>query len=390
MDRPVVQLDRKRANVLRSYRHPWVFSKGLAEKPDLPPGALVRVVCGKDHLGWAFYHPRNSIGLRMISFEERMPDRDFWRDRLRRALGLRKSALPGRSCYRLVHGENDGFPGLTADVYGPLLCIQVTTAGMENLKAEMAEWMAEATGAAAVYERSEGHARNQEGLAPANGFLMGEVSLPIEIEERGLFYAVDPATGHKTGFYLDQTDQRAWVEAHSKGKRVLDLCCYSGGFTLSALRGGAAEVLSVDSSAPVLELLAKNIERNGLATGKQRSHRADVFEFLKQNPDQTWDLVILDPPALAKSVRAEERARRAYRGLNRAACGWVAEGGRLLTFSCSGVVATETFRQSVFLGVRDSGRDAVIVGRFGAGPDHPVHLCFPEGEYLKGLALYFY
>ncbi len=390
MSEPKAVLTAKRAGILGNYRHPWVFSNGLAKKPRLPAGTLVHVVSQDGrHLGMAFYHPDNAISLRMISFTSETIDREFWISRLRRAFALRKAALPEKTlAYRLAHGENDGLPGLTLDVYGDVIVAQSVCSGMEPIKKLLAEAAADLVGGAAVYERSEGLARKQEGLAPAIGWLVGERSFPVEIEEHGLKFEVDPSKGQKTGFFLDQRGQRDWVANYAKGLDVLDLFCYTGGFTLNALRGGALRALSLDASAGALESLQRNLQANGLDGSRSESRKADVFRWLKETPDRLWDLVIVDPPALAKSVHAKESGRNAYRALNRDAAKWVKSGGVLLTFSCSGVIDAPTFHRSVFLGLRDAHREGLTIERFGAGPDHPVSLRFPEGEYLKGLAIY--
>lgn len=384
-----VILRKKRADVLESYRHPWVFSKGLAEKAAVEAGTQVRVVSQDGrHLGHGFYHPRNPIALRMVTFGAEPMDEAAWKARISQALAMRQQMLPKRSCFRLIHGENDGFPGLTVDCYGPLLVMQVNSAGFESFKAELGQWLLDATGAEAVYEASDGHARRQEGLPQSQGFLLGKVDMPITIEDDGFRFQIDPTQDQKTGFYLDQRPARAWVEQHAKGLRVLDACCYTGGFTLPALRGGAASVMSLDSSQRALDQLAVNLKTNGLDDGRQESLKADVFSHLKSPPAEDFDLVILDPPSLAKSVHAQDKARKGYRQLNRAAASWVKPGGKLLTFSCTGIVPTDVFGRSVFLGLRDARRDAQVIARFGPGPDHPENLTFPEGTYLKGLAVH--
>ena len=390
MEKHKVVLRANRANVLEAYHHPWVFSKGLAGKPDLSPGTQVRVVSQDGrHLGWGFYHPHNSIAVRMLTFDKDPMDEAVWRKRIRAALELRRTCLdPSQQNYRLIHGENDGFPGLSVDRYGDLLCMQVVSAGFEIMKADLAVWLREETGARAVFERSEGASRKQEGLPPSKGMLVGDYPFPFEIEEGGLRFAIDPGQGQKTGFFLDQYRQRQRVASLSRGRRVLDLCCYTGGFTLAALRGGAAHVCSLDSSAWALEQLQEGLERNGLDPQRQTSVKADVFDWLKHGEEEPFDLVILDPPALAKSLRDVERARMAYRHLNRDAAKFVVSGGQLFTFTCSGVIDAETFRKSVFLGLRDARRQGRVVAHFGPGADHPVDLCFPEGRYFEGLAIY--
>jgi len=390
MTLPTVQLKQKRAEILTHYRHPWVYSNGLQSRPELPPGSLVRVLAPGGHLlGHAFYHPHNAIALRMITFDATVPDASLWQSRLEEALGLRRALLP-RDCtaFRLIHGENDGFPGLTVDIYGPLACLQITTAGMAERRQMVAALLCAVVGVDAVYEKSDGHARRQEGLAPEHGFLVQDLSLPISIEEHGLTYTIDPRDDHKTGFYLDQRDQRGWVMQRADGLEVLDLCCYTGGFSLAALKGGALSVVSLDSSERALHGLAANLAANRLDASRQTSIKGSVFDFLREQPERDWDLVILDPPALAKSAGAARQALKAYRKLNGDAAARVRPGGCLMTFSCTGVVAEQDFRQSVFLGLRDADREARIIDSFHAGPDHPVHLNFPEGAYLKGLALY--
>ncbi|MDJ0840104.1 MAG: class I SAM-dependent rRNA methyltransferase [Acidobacteriota bacterium] len=390
MSQPTVTLKGKRATIMARYQHPWVFSMGIENKPRLAPGTLTRVVDpDKKPLGWGFYHPKGAIALRMISFSEEEPGPDFWQARIAGAFQMRRNLLgPDRHNYRLLNGEHDGFPGLTADVYGDLICIQVSTAGMDLLKPELAAMLVQQTGATAVYERSEGPAREQEGLKPTRGFLYGSRELPVTIQERGFQWTMDPEEGHKTGFYLDQHDQHAWVEARAAGKEVLDLCCYVGGFTLAALRGGADHVRSVDVSPRAVAALADHLARNGLHDGRQETVKADVFTWLKQKPDRQFDMVILDPPALAKSIKTAKNALKAYSRLQTHAARWVKPGGILFTFSCSGVVTLSEFQQSCFLGLRLAEREPMLIHRCGPGPDHPVNLRFPEGEYLKGLAVY--
>lgn len=387
---PQIILADKRASVLRHYRHPWVFSRGIQRADRAEPGALVAVKTRQGELiGQAFYHPDAALALRMVSFDDQPVDTAFWRARLSSAYALRQTMLADNvSAYRLVHGENDGLPGLTVDVYGDLAVLAITSHGMEGLRETIAELIVEITGCTAVFEVSVGHARQQEGLPERRAWLLGERDLPVEVQEHGFRYLVDPSQGHKTGFYLDQRPQRAWVQQLCANKRVLDLCCYSGGFTLAALRGGAKHVTSVDASATALDLLGQHLALNELNDGERHvSRKADVFEMLKTPPEEPYDLVILDPPALAKSVRKNDKALRGYRHLNRDVAPWVKNGGLLLTFSCSGVVSSADFRQSVYLGMRDADVDARLVRQLEPGPDHPVHLNFPEGSYLKGLAL---
>jgi len=390
MTEPYIALKGNRAAIMKRYRHPWVFSRGLAARPRLEPGSLVRVTgADKEHLGWAFYNPNNAIALRMVSFEEPRPDPAFWAARIEQALAMRRALFgEGRRAYRLIHGDHDGFPGLTADVYGDLIVVQVSGVGMERLKRELAPVLVEITGASAVFERSEGGPREQDGLKPAKGFLHGIHEFPFTLELHGYRWDIHPAEGQKTGLFLDQIDNHRWIEERAAGKDVLDLCCYSGGFTLAALRGNAAFVRSLDVSPRAIAALAVSLAHNGLAGERHESVQADVFAWSSKAPDRRFDLVILDPPAMAKSVKNAKSALKAYSKLQTAAAKWVKPGGTLLTFSCSGVVTLADFQQSVFLGLRMADREPMLISRFGPGPDHPVNLRFPEGEYLKGLALY--
>ena len=390
MARPKVILGHKRADILSSYHHPWVFSKGLAHKPKIARGEQVRVVSQDGrHLGWAFFHPDNAIALRMISFGKDPVEKEDWRTRLAETYAMRRQVLPkDRKNFRLIHGENDGFPGLTIDIYGKLACMQVTCAAFDLFKDELAQWLTEITGVTAVYERSDGHARKQEGLPSQQGFLIGSIDFPMAIEENGFQQFVDPAGDQKTGLFLDQYHQRQWVESMAQGRNILDLFCYTGGFSMAASRGGAASITAVDSSTRALEQVKQGFENNNLDASKLTTKELNIFQMLKGEAEASYDLVILDPPSLAKAVKMAENARRTYRKLHRDICKWVKPGGILLTFSCTGVINSETFKQSVFLGLRDAQRDAQQLRSFDAGPDHPVHLCFPEGAYLKGLALY--
>lgn len=360
------------------------------ERPALAAGSQVEVVTSEGlHLGWAFYHPKNAIALRMISFCDHPMDEAAWRSRINDSLTLRLRSMPAdRANYRLIHGENDGFPGLTVDLYGKLLCMQVSCCGFEDMKSDLALWLMEATGAVAVFEQSESHARKQEGLPPTRGFLAGSMNFPLEIQEAGFKFLIDPSQDQKTGFYLDQYPARQWVGQNAKGLGVLDLCCYSGGFTLAALRGGADRVVSLDSSARALASLSTALQCNDLTGDRQESIQADLFDYLKLPADESFDLVILDPPPLAKSLRAEERARKAYRKLTSQVSRHVKPGGLLLTFSCTGIISSDVFQRSIFLGLRDANREGRVLARFGPGHDHPENLCFPEGAYLKGLLLF--
>lgn len=387
-----IVLKEKRAEIMARYHHPWVFSGGIQRGKGQGPraGELVRVTNPKDQtLGWGFYNPKSAISLRMITFNDKQPDDGFWRHRLETALRMRRTLLgESRRNFRLLHGEHDNMPGFTADVYEDLIVVQVSCLGMDRIKGKLAQMMAEITGCKAVFERSEGPAREQDGMKPSRGFLVGEMDFPRTVEARGFKWNMDPIEGHKTGLYLDQLLQHDWVEARAENKTVFDICSYTGGFSLAALRGGAALVRSLDVSSRAVKGLKEHIALNNLEDGAHEVVNQDLFTYLRKDPDQQFDLVILDPPALAKSVKAAKNAARTYSKLQTDAAKWVKPGGVLLTFSCSGVITPAAFQQSVFLGLRAARRDPQVIHRCGPSPDHPVNLHFPEGEYLKGLGLY--
>ena len=385
----IVKLTEKRADILWSYRHPWVFSQGIATTIGKPyTGDIVEVKSLSDrHLGFAFYHASNNIALRMISFSQQPMTEQAWISRLEKTLEWRKSLGLDFDCLRLIHGENDGFPGLTIDKFGKLLVAQVTSAGMDNIKKMICEQLMKLTGATAVYEKSNTHARKLEGLPLINKFMLGHIQLPVHYKENGFEFTTDPRVGQKTGWYCDQREQRKFVETISKGKRVLDLCCFSGGFTMPAIRGGATHVMAIDQSSEAIDQLHHNFKANNLSGLNLVARTADVFEFLKPMPRTTYDLVIMDPPALCKKRIQSKDALKAYRNLQAMAAKWVSPGGMLMTFSCTGVVQRDEFKQSVFLGLGDAKRIGMIAHEFHAGADHPVNVRFPEGDYLKGFGL---
>lgn len=395
---PHIVLKAKKANILKRYRHPWVFSKGLTARPAAAPGTLVQVFDPEgEALGWAFYHPHNNIALRMVSFDATAPDADLWRRRLTRAWQLRQSFLaPDSNAFRWIHGENDGFPGLSVDVYDTLLVVQIASSGFENLREDLLAWLREVSGRNLVYEKSDTHAREQEGLQPRVGFVGEAPASPdFTFQEGGLHFRIQPEHIHKTGFYLDQAPQRRWCQTHSADCSVLDLFSYTGGFSLNALKGGATSVTAVDASAEALRQVREHVALNGLAEDKLKTHKADIFAALADHSsafyrEAGYDLVICDPPSMSKQRTNVDRALKGYRRLNRDAAGHVKEGGLLLTFSCTGLISEKDFQQSVFLGLRDAGKCGRVVSLLHAGQDHPWLLDFPEGFYLKGMALVLY
>jgi 23S rRNA (cytosine1962-C5)-methyltransferase len=383
--------DGKERSLLR--RHPWVF-EGSVAKGRADAGETVRVVAADGRfLAWAAYSPTSMIRLRAWSFDEaeRIDDMFFER-RLRAAIDLRARLPIQSSGLRLVHGEADGLPGLIVDRYADTLSAQFLAAGMERWKATIADRLVELTGLQRLYERSDSGVRQLEGLSPVAGWLRGDGPTEVTIAEHGWQLTLDVAEGHKTGFYLDQRDNRrrfAELVRHFGVQRVLNCYCYTGGFTVAALAGGASHVTSVDSSAPALERARANVALNGHDMARAEFADADVNAFLRERlkAGDSFDAIVLDPPKFAPSAAHAERAARAYKDINRLALKLLAPGGLLFTFSCSGGVGAELFHKIVAGAGLDAGVDGVLLDRLAGACDHPTTIVFPEGEYLKGLVV---
>lgn len=377
-------------------RHPWIFSGAVAGvQGDPGPGGTVEVLAADGAwLARAAWSPQSQISARVWTFDrDEKVGPDFFHRRLERALALRQS-LPGlgpsiTNTYRLVNAESDGLPGLVIDVYDRWLVVQCLSAGAERWKGEIvAAARALTPWAAGVYERSDVDVRAKEGLAPAAGALAGEAPPElVEVHEHGARFLVDVRAGHKTGFYLDQRDNRAVLADYAAGREVLNCFAYTGGFGVIALKGGAAHVVNLDSSAAALELAGRNFALNGLPASQFTHQTGDAFSVLRQYRDarRQFDLIILDPPKFADSKHQVERAARGYKDINLLAFKLLRPGGRLFTFSCSGAVEPALFQKIVADAAVDAGREARIVQRLSQAPDHPVALNFPEAEYLKGL-----
>ena len=376
-------------------RHPWIFSGALARvQGDPAMGDTVAVRSGSgEFLAWAAYSPASQIRARVWSWSETEPIAvDLLRARLRQALAARERLLAAEDsdAMRLVHGESDGLPGVIADRYGDVVVLQLLSAGAERWRGEIADALRELTGCACVFERSDADVRGLEGLPVKSGVLHGALPVAgVQLREHGLVYGVDVAAGHKTGFYLDQRDIRKRIGDLSQGRDVLNCFCYTGGFTLNALAGGAASVLSVDSSADALAQARDNLRRNDLDAARAEWQDADVFKYLRTLRDQgrSFDLIVLDPPKFAPTAAFAEKAARGYKDINLLAFKLLRPGGLLASFSCSGGISAELFQKILAGAARDAGVDACIVGHFAAAADHPVLLSFPEGDYLKGLLL---
>jgi 23S rRNA (cytosine1962-C5)-methyltransferase len=376
--------------------HPWVFAGSIA-KGGGDSGETVRVE-GHDgrFLAWGAFSARSQIRVRAWSFDEaERIDAAFFERRIARALALR-ARLPIQSDgVRLIHGEADGLPGLIVDRYADTLSAQFLSAGSERWKATIADALLASTSCARLYERSDSGVRGLEGLAAATGWLRAGAepgATEVTIREHDWRLTLDVAEGHKTGFYLDQRDNRAlfsqWVRRLG-ARRVLNCYCYTGGFSVAALAGGAADVVSLDSSAPALARARAHVALNGFDASRAREVDADVNEFLRAElkSGASYDAIVLDPPKFAPSAAHADRAARAYKDINRLALKLLAPGGLLFTFSCSGGIGAELFHKIVAGAGIDAGVDAALVARLEAAPDHPTTLWFPEGEYLKGLAL---
>jgi 23S rRNA (cytosine1962-C5)-methyltransferase len=374
-------------------RHPWVFQGSIA-KGAADAGETVRVedAAGK-FLAWGAYSPTSMIRVRAWSFDEaERIDAAFFQRRVARAVALRARLPVASDGVRLVHGEADGLPGLIVDRYADTLSAQFLSAGTERWKQTLADVLLQATGCTRLYERSDSGVRGLEGLQPATGWLRGEGATEVTIAEHGWRLTLDVAQGHKTGFYLDQRDNRAllqrWVQ-HYGLQDVLNCYCYTGGFSVAALAGGAARVTSIDSSAPAIERVNAHVTLNGFDPARSTALDADVNQYLREalKEGRRFDAIVLDPPKFAPTAAHAERASRAYKDINRLALKLLQPGGLLFTFSCSGGIGAELFHKIVAGAAMDAGVDGAILQRLEGACDHPTTLVFPEGEYLKGLAL---
>ena len=378
-------------------RHPWVF-EGSVARGSADAGETVRVEShGGEFLAWGAFSPHSMFRVRAWSFDEaERIDAAFFERRLRRAITLRARLAAGgllaSDGQRLVHGEADGLPGLIVDRYGDTLSAQFLSAGTERWRSVIADALCKVTGLARLYERSDASVREQEGLDKRSGWLRGDGATDLVITEHGWRLRVDVATGHKTGYYLDQRENRrrfAELVRQLGCRSVFNGYSYTGGFSVAALAGGATQVLSVDSSGPALALARDNVLRNGFDLARCEFADADVNSALRQAlaDGRSFDAIVLDPPKFAPTAAHAERAARAYKDINRLALKLLAPGGLLLTFSCSGGVPTDLFHKIVAGAGLDAGVNAAILQRLEGACDHPTTVEFPEGEYLKGLAL---
>ena len=389
----VVVLKKGKEESLRRF-HPWVFSGAIHHIEGQPDeGDVVRVVsAGGDFLGWGHVQI-GSIAVRILTFHEADPiDATFWRHRLRVAYDVRRT-LGLTDSYRLVHGEGDDLPGLVIDIYGSTAVMQAHSVGMHVSRHAIAEALAEVMNGKVenIYYKSETTLPYKAGLHDENGYLLGGPADDVAYEN-GLRFHVDWMGGQKTGFFVDQRDNRALLETYAHGRRVLNMFCYTGGFSFYAMRGGAALVHSVDSSARAIDITRSNVELNFPDDPRHQAFAEDAFRFLDTMPGRDdaegYDLIVLDPPAFAKHRDALHNALQGYRRLNAKAFQKIRPGGILFTFSCSKAVNKDQFRTAVFTAAAQSGRSVRILHQLHQPADHPVNIYHPEGEYLKGLVLY--
>ncbi len=393
-----------------AHRHPWVYAAAVARvEGDPAPGALVAVrASDRSFLAWAAYSPGSLLRARCWSYDEADRIDEAWlRARVQQAVARRGHLRSASNALRLVFGEADGLPGLVVDQYGEFLVVQIQAAGVDRQRELLLDALCGACGCANVFDRSDAALRDREGLAPSGGVIRGKAPpVHIRIREHGIQFQVDVRRGHKTGFYIDQRDNRHALaelvkelgQRQGRAPRVLNCFCYTGGFSIAAACAGAALVHSVDSSADALALARDNATINGLASAQDTQaggsatlqwHCADVFEHLRALRAQgmRYDLIVLDPPKFATNQHQVERAARAYKDINLSALRLLEPGGWLWSFSCSGAIGADLFQKIVAGAVFDGGIDCYLRGRLAAGADHPALMTYPEGEYLKGLML---
>lgn len=393
MDFAKVILKPKKEESLQRF-HPWVFSGAIQKIAGSPKeGDIVDVyTCNGEYCATGHYQI-GSIAVRIFTFEKTEPGKSFWTEKLRQAYEMRRAIGLAESgdtdAYRLIHGEGDFMPGLVIDIYNKTAVMQAHSVGMHNIRQELAEGLIEVFGGKLenVYYKSESTLPFKANIDTEDGYLIGKDDKNYIATENGLKFQADWLKGQKTGFFIDQRENRALLEKYAKGRSVLNMFCYTGGFSFYALRGGAKEVHSVDSSAKAIELTKKNVELNFADCKNHKAYAVDAFKYLDDMQDR-YDLIILDPPAFAKHRDVLRNALQGYKKLNAKAFEKIKPGGILFTFSCSQAVSKEQFRLAVFSAAAISGRNVKILHQLTQPADHPVSIYHPEGEYLKGLVLY--
>ncbi|RZM26917.1 MAG: class I SAM-dependent rRNA methyltransferase [Pedobacter sp.] len=374
--------------------HPWIFSGALDRIKGKPENGEVVTVrsADKEFLAYAYYNDQSRVALRLLEWDEDTTiDKNWYAEKLKNAIDARKHLLneETNTC-RLVFSEADFLPGLIVDKYADFLSLQILSSGIDAVKEDLIELLVNLLQPKGIFDKSDAGARKHENLPEGQGLLWGEYPPEfIEVKENGIIYHINISEGQKSGFYCDQRDNRQILAAYTKDKTVLDCFCYSGGFSLNALKEGAAHVTSVDSSALAIETLQHNMGLNGFDQENQHSIQSDVNKQLRVFKEEgtKFDVVVLDPPKYAPSRSALDRAARAYKDLNRLGMLILEKGGILATFSCSGAVDMDTFKQIIAWAALDAGREVQIIKQLNQPEDHPVRMSFSEGEYLKGLLL---
>lgn len=374
------------------HRHPWVFSGAVEQVKGKPAnGDIVRLVDAKGaFMAWGFYNNQSRVAVRLLEWDEAVEINEQWfRDKVAAAVASRSNILTEETnTCRLVFSESDYLPGLIVDKYAGHLAVQVLTSGMEKMMPVIIDELQRLLKPESIFDKSDASSRDHEGLKTSNTALTGAHPPDrVEVKENGILYNINIAEGQKSGFYCDQRDNRHIVASHASGKKVLDCFCYTGGFTLNGLQSGAASVTAVDSSALAIETLKENVALNRFDTGKVTTIQSDVNKQLrvfKENGD-LFDMIILDPPKYAPSRSALDKASRAYKDLNRLGMQLLTKSGLLATFSCSGAMDMETFKQVLAWAALDAGKQVQFINQLCQPEDHPVRASFPEGEYLKGL-----
>jgi 23S rRNA (cytosine1962-C5)-methyltransferase len=387
----ILKKGKEKAAVLH---HPWIFSGAIEQIKGKPEnGEIVTVRSAeKEFLAYAYYNDQSRVALRLLEWDENTAvNKEWYLQKLKAAIAARAHVLnEGTNTCRLVFSEADFLPGLIVDRYADFLSLQILSAGIESIKEDIIDILRQELNPKGIFDKSDAGARKHENLEATQGLLWGETPPEfIEVKENGILYHINIADGQKSGFYCDQRDNRRILAEYTRNKSVLDCFCYSGGFSLNSLKYEASHVTSVDSSALAIETLQHNLELNGFSKAKQSSIQSDVNKQLRVFKDEgkTFDVLILDPPKYAPSRSALDRAARAYKDLNRLGMHLLKKGGILATFSCSGAVDLETFKQIIAWAALDAGREVQIIKQFSQPEDHPVRISFPEGEYLKGLLL---
>lgn len=374
--------------------HPWVFSGAVARLPEgLNEGDTVRVLAADGSFLGVGHYQIGSISIRILSFRDQPLDASFYADHIAKAYQLRKAlglVRPDNDTFRLVHGEGDHLPGLIIDMYGRTAVIQAHSVGMHTDRSLIVDALKQVLtpdSLSHIFYKSEGTLPFKADIMPEDGYLMGGEQVNAIVQENGLKFQIDWLKGQKTGFFIDQRENRSLLAQYAAGRQVLNMFCYTGGFSVYALQGGAAVVDSIDSSSKAITLTDRNIALNFGEGSRHSASSEDAFKFLKQMPHGKYDLIVLDPPAFAKHRGAINNALQGYRKLNLAALEKIAPGGILFTFSCSQAITKEQFRLAVFSAAAITGRKVRILHQLTQPADHPINIYHPEGEYLKGLVL---